>query len=128
LRRRAFAAAHTPEIRRPATISGVSTRSIFQRRGRRHSQRTRRDHPQRSLSAVAAHWNAESNSCQVATRAVARAIATAQGVWTAVEGPMETPPWKPYRGLPMTLGNAAAARVRLVVWCRDCRHRPAASV
>lgn len=26
-------------------------------------------------------------------------------------------------GPPMTLGNAAAARVRLVVWCRDCRHQ-----
>jgi hypothetical protein len=25
-----------------------------------------------------------------------------------------------YRGPPMTLGNAAAARVRLIVWCRDC--------
>jgi hypothetical protein len=23
----------------------------------------------------------------------------------------------------MTLGNAAAAHVRLVVWCRDCRHQ-----
>jgi hypothetical protein len=23
----------------------------------------------------------------------------------------------------MTLGNAAAARVRLIVWCRDCRHQ-----
>jgi hypothetical protein len=23
----------------------------------------------------------------------------------------------------MTLGNAAAARVRLIVWCKDCRHR-----
>jgi hypothetical protein len=30
---------------------------------------------------------------------------------------------KPYRGPPMTLGNAAAARVRLIVWCHDCRHR-----
>jgi hypothetical protein len=27
---------------------------------------------------------------------------------------------KPYRGSPMTLGNAAAAGVRLVVWCRNC--------
>jgi hypothetical protein len=27
---------------------------------------------------------------------------------------------KPYRGLPMTLGNAAAAIVRLIVWCRAC--------
>jgi hypothetical protein len=25
-----------------------------------------------------------------------------------------------YRGPPMTLGNAAAAKVRLIVWCRDC--------
>lgn len=23
----------------------------------------------------------------------------------------------------MTLGNAAAARVRLIVWCRECRHQ-----
>ena len=30
---------------------------------------------------------------------------------------------KPYRGPPMTLGNAAAAQVRLVVWCLDCRHK-----
>jgi hypothetical protein len=26
-------------------------------------------------------------------------------------------------GPPMTLGNAAAARVRLIVWCRKCRHQ-----
>jgi hypothetical protein len=25
-----------------------------------------------------------------------------------------------YDGPPMTLDNAAAARVRLIVWCRDC--------
>jgi hypothetical protein len=25
----------------------------------------------------------------------------------------------------MTLGNAAVASVRLLVWCRDCRHRSA---
>jgi hypothetical protein len=23
----------------------------------------------------------------------------------------------------MTLGSAAAARVRLIVWCKDCRHQ-----
>jgi hypothetical protein len=28
-----------------------------------------------------------------------------------------------YDGPPMTLGNAAAAKVRLIVWCRDCQHR-----
>jgi hypothetical protein len=26
-------------------------------------------------------------------------------------------------GPTMTLGNAAAARVRLIVWCRDCGHQ-----
>jgi hypothetical protein len=26
-------------------------------------------------------------------------------------------------GPPITLGNAAAARVRLIVWCWDCRHQ-----
>lgn len=28
-----------------------------------------------------------------------------------------------YSGLPMTLGNAAAAKVRLIVWCLDCHRR-----
>jgi Zn finger protein HypA/HybF involved in hydrogenase expression len=28
-----------------------------------------------------------------------------------------------YSGPAMTLGNAAAAHVRLIVWCLDCRHR-----
>jgi hypothetical protein len=26
-------------------------------------------------------------------------------------------------GPAMTLGNAAAARVRLIVWCRECQHQ-----
>jgi len=25
-------------------------------------------------------------------------------------------------GLPVTLDNAAAARVRLIVWCKSCQH------
>lgn len=32
-------------------------------------------------------------------------------------------PMNAYRGPPMTLGNAAEAKVRLVVWCLDCRHQ-----
>jgi hypothetical protein len=28
-----------------------------------------------------------------------------------------------YHGPPMTLGNAAAAKVRLIVWCLDCQHQ-----
>ena len=31
---------------------------------------------------------------------------------------MKSPP-----GPPMTLGNAAAARVRLIVWCKACSHQ-----
>jgi hypothetical protein len=27
---------------------------------------------------------------------------------------------KPYRGPPMTLGTVTAARVTLIVWCREC--------
>ena len=30
---------------------------------------------------------------------------------------------KPYTGPPATLGSSAAAQVRLIVWCRDCRHK-----
>ena len=30
---------------------------------------------------------------------------------------------EPYRGPSMTHGNAAAARVRLIVWCKECRHQ-----
>ena len=30
---------------------------------------------------------------------------------------------KPYRGFPMTLGAAAAAQVRLIVWCKACQHQ-----
>ena len=30
---------------------------------------------------------------------------------------------KPYRGPPMRLGVAAAAGVRLIVWCKECGHQ-----
>jgi hypothetical protein len=30
---------------------------------------------------------------------------------------------KSFLGPPMTLGNAAAARVRLIVWCKACQHQ-----
>jgi DNA-directed RNA polymerase subunit RPC12/RpoP len=36
---------------------------------------------------------------------------------------MASPPLKPYRGPPMTLGSAAAARLTLMVWCKACGHR-----
>jgi len=30
---------------------------------------------------------------------------------------------KPYRGPPMTLGGAAKAVVRLIIWCKGCQHQ-----
>ena len=30
---------------------------------------------------------------------------------------------KSYTGPPASLGSTAAAQARLIVWCRDCRHR-----
>jgi hypothetical protein len=30
---------------------------------------------------------------------------------------------KPYHGPPMTVGAAAAAQVRLIVWCKACQHQ-----
>ena len=30
---------------------------------------------------------------------------------------------KPYPGPPMTLGAAAPAQVRLIVWCKACQHQ-----
>ena len=29
---------------------------------------------------------------------------------------------KPYSGPPMTLGSAAVAKARIIVWCRGCQH------
>jgi hypothetical protein len=29
----------------------------------------------------------------------------------------------PYRGPPLTLGDAAAAHLRFMVWCKACRYR-----
>jgi hypothetical protein len=32
-------------------------------------------------------------------------------------------PMKSHSGPPATLGSTAAAHLRLIVWCKDCRHR-----
>lgn len=37
--------------------------------------------------------------------------------------PRPTSAMNAYNGSPMTLGNAAAAHVRFVVWCLDCAHQ-----
>ena len=45
-------------------------------------------------------------------------------VWyTARLGHLLTSAMNSYSGPPMTLGNAASARVRLIVWCKECLHQ-----
>ena len=53
------------------------------------------------------------------------ALAAAEDLRPAARqaGPAQRPGVNRYTGPPMTLGAAAAARVRLIVWCRDCRHQ-----
>src|SRR5215813_5105436 len=41
----------------------------------------------------------------------------------AILGELRPEQMKPYRGPPMTLGSAAAAKVRLMVWCKARGHR-----
>jgi hypothetical protein len=43
-----------------------------------------------------------------------------RGRYGTLRGQASATGMKPYRGPPMTLGNAAAATVRLIGWCRDC--------
>ena len=49
--------------------------------------------------------------------------AASEDIRAAEQGAISPPPMKPYRGPLTTLGNAATAKVRLIVWCRDCQHR-----
>jgi hypothetical protein len=49
----------------------------------------------------------------------ARAVAAAEGVRAAARGPPSTR-MKSEPGPPMTLGGAAAAGVRIIVWCKGC--------
>jgi hypothetical protein len=62
----------------------------------------------------------EAQSGATAVR-ISAAVAGARRVIRGRQTP--APRMKAYRGPLMTLGNAAAAGVRLVVWCRDCRRQ-----
>ena len=52
-----------------------------------------------------------------------RAYTQAEGRGDLFNGPPTAMAMNSYSGPPMTLGNAAAAHVRLVVWCKACGHR-----
>src|SRR5215813_13902536 len=58
------------------------------------------------------------------TGAGARASSSAEGLRAAAsKSRTKAPPMKSKPGPAMTLGNAAAAHVRFIVWCRDCLHQ-----
>src|SRR5690242_7521746 len=54
--------------------------------------------------------------------ASARAAPAAETLRAAAGRP-GTAALKPYCGPPMTLGNAARARVRFIAWCKACQHQ-----
>ena len=47
----------------------------------------------------------------------------ASALAVSLSGPLQETQVKGYTGPLTTLGNAATAKVRLIVWCRDCQHR-----
>ena len=55
--------------------------------------------------------------------AEAATVAAAEARHGTKRRPREAKTLGRYSGPPMTLGNAAAASVRLLVWCLDCGHR-----
>ena len=82
-------------------------------------------HRHRSLSALASYPSAERHPRQDRAATGSRAVAAAEGVRaTASNHNQKTPPRvKSDPGPPMTLGNAAAARFRLIAWCKACQHQ-----
>jgi hypothetical protein len=54
-----------------------------------------------------------------------RALTAGEGVCAAARhaAPAPRSPVNRYTGPPATLGSTAAAGMRLIVWCRDCRHQ-----
>jgi hypothetical protein len=76
----------------------------------------------------APHSDAEGDPCQDPAVTGARAIAAAEALRAAESDDGQKAPLRPLTlksvpGPPMTLGNAAAAHVRLIVWCWDCSHQ-----
>ena len=68
---------------------------------------------------------AETDPREDQTEANARAIAAAETFRATArrQKALGSLPLKTEPGPPMTLGNAVAAKVRLIVWCRDCGHQ-----
>jgi hypothetical protein len=77
---------------------------------------------------IAAHSDLEGDSRKDPTAAEARAFAAAEALRAAARHSGQKASGgalalKSGPGRPATLGSSAPAGVRLIVWCRDCRHR-----
>jgi hypothetical protein len=83
----------------------------------------RGDARQCPLPICAAARPAQGHPCQAgAAGATAGTAAATHGGRCATRRSWEAQTVRRYNGPPMTLGNAAAANVRLLVWCLDCGH------
>jgi glycerol-3-phosphate dehydrogenase len=85
-------------------------------------------HRRRSLSAVAQNSETQGDPHQDPAGTRARAIAAGEALRAAASDDGQKAPLgalgvKSESGPPMTLGNAAATQVRLIVWCEACRHQ-----
>jgi hypothetical protein len=88
------------------------------------SPRDSRHHRERQIPALAAHPHPASDPREARARAGAGTLVAPESVCgAAVHSRQASPRVKSEPGPPMTLGGAAAAGVRLIVWCRDCSRR-----
>jgi hypothetical protein len=78
----------------------------------------------RSVSVLATHSDAQRDPREDPTGAGAHTIAVAEALRAAAcySGP-KAAGLKSEPSQPATLGSSADAGVRLIVWCRDCRHQ-----
>src|SRR5262249_47963856 len=80
-------------------------------------------HSRGSLFSVAAHPGTDGHSRPAPTASEAGAAASISEILRAAhERSLPPSRMKPYSGPPMTLGSAAAAKARIIVWCRGCQH------
>src|SRR5262249_10871415 len=68
--------------------------------------------------------SAESDPVEIGTGGAPPGTATTAPGWCGAKcRPWEAATMSRYTGPPMTLGNAAEHKVRLIVWCLDCQHQ-----
>ena len=110
-----------------ASYAGHEPR-LNRRRYRRIASRAGPHHRERSIPILATHSDAQRDPRKDPAGAATRAFAAGEALRAAARysgqkaaGGALALKSEPRR--PATLGSSAAAGVRLIVWCRDCRHQ-----